>query len=576
MRQGLVDGEKFYLSQIGKKNPDAELNATLESFFSGNEGDLSGRCKFPRRLKWLKAKLDDENYQIPTIKCPSFEKWIQVVDPKGVVLVFSSFYINNPSSMFGHSFLRFIHSNNPLTDYGVNFAANPDTNNMLIYTYKGLTGLFEGKYSLLPYSVKVQEYNNSESRDLWEYELNLSQEEAVNMAKSLWEIGDNSIDYYYFDENCSYVLLTLLDTANDHFNFADEFMLWVNPADTLRVINQFPNLVKKVRYRPSSQKRFRFRYALLNSEEKDFFSDVLSEKYYFYELKDYLPKESLARVFDAVSEYIDFKEKLAGTEESVKYPLFRKNLLEARASLEVISAPLKIDPPVEERPEYGVPGARLGAQYSYSYYAGNAVDFELKPVLHSLDSPSAGYAKDAQIELMKLLLRYEFKSSTLFVQNLDLLNIKSFPSLDPPLYPIAWKLRAGIEQDNDCNKYGYLSCCERSFLQGGTGFAVLSGIFQIYTLAQAELAYQEVNGFEGSLGVYSGISLRPNHFSVFSTQLDWMKRYSFTYNNDRTRLFLENSLSYQYFSRIENKIFADFNLENQDWRVGTGIYWYFF
>ncbi|KAB8033259.1 DUF4105 domain-containing protein [Fluviispira multicolorata] len=575
-RIGMIDGSDFYLSPIGKTDLNAELTATIEHFFSSEESNSSAKCKFPRRLKWLKSHLDDENYKIPMIKCENFENWINLVNPKGVVLVFSSFYINNPSSMFGHTFLRFINSNNPLTDFGVNFAANPDTNNMLSYTYKGLTGMFEGKFSLLPYSVKVQEYNNSESRDLWEYELNLSQEETLNMAMSLWEVGNNRIDYYYFDENCSFILLTLLDTANDQFNFADQFLLWVNPADTLRVVNRFPNLVKNVTFRPSSQKRFRFRYSILNDQEKDFFSKIINDNNQLKELNNYLPKESVAKIFDAVSEYIDFKEKLAGTEESVKYPLFRKNLLEARASLSVISSPLKIEPPKEERPEFGVAGARVGGGYSYSRFAGNALDFELKPVLHSLDSPSAGYAQDAQIELMKLILRYETKGSNFFVNNLDLLNIKSFPSLNPPLYPISWKLRAGLEQDYDCSKYGYLSSCQRSFIEGGSGFSFLRDNFQIYILSQADLAYQEENGFEISLGAYSGFSLRPNHFSVFSSDLEWMKRHSFTYKNDRTRLFWQNSLSYQCFSNIENKIFASFNLENQDWRIGTSIYWYFF
>lgn len=106
--KGIVDGDAFYLSKEGKVNLQAELEASINAFFSGIEEDNAAQCKFPRRLKWLKSQLDDENYIIPITKCSKLEKWLEFVNPTGVVLIFSSFYINNPSSMFGHTFLRII------------------------------------------------------------------------------------------------------------------------------------------------------------------------------------------------------------------------------------------------------------------------------------------------------------------------------------------------------------------------------------------------------------------------------------------------------------------------------------
>lgn len=574
--RGVVDGNEFYLSKEGKFNLQFELEASIRAFFSGVEGDHSAQCKFPRRLKWLKSYLDDEKNTIPIIKCQKLEDWLKVVNPKGAVLIFSSFYVNNPSSMFGHTFLRITNSNDPLTDSGVNFAANPDTKNAIMYTFKGLTGFFEGKFSLLPYSVKVQEYNNFESRDLWEYELNLSKEQTLNMVLSLWEVGDNRIDYYYFDENCSFILLTLLDTANDNFNFANQFWLWVNPADTLRAIYAFPNLIKNVTFRPSSARRFRYRYSLLNSDERIEFSNILDRKIELSKLKERNSEQSASKILDAVSEYIDFKENLAGTEESKKYPIFRKQLLNTRASLGVISSPLKVMPPDEERPERGAPGARAGIVVSHSFYAGNAIDLEVRPVLHSLDNPSLGYSKEAQIELLSASLRYEVNSNQVFINKLDFANIISTPSLNPPLYPLSWNLRVAVEQDSDCSKTGYQASCQRYFLTGGGGAALLYHELQLFFFSQADFAYQNENAFEVSIGTFSGITLRPLDILVISSSLEWMQRYSIIYDSWRKHFLSETSLSLLTFNNVESKIFYKYNITNQDWQVGAGIYWHFF
>lgn len=574
--RGLVDGKEFYLSEEGRSHSQSELEATIRAFFSGMEGNQSAQCKFPRRLKWLKFYLEDKKNTIPIKKCQNLEDWLKVVDPKGVALIFSSFYMNNPSSMFGHTFLKIQNSNDPLTDSGVNFAANPDTENPIMYMFKGLTGFFEGKFSLLPYSVKVQEYNNSESRDLWEYELNLNKEQSLDLVLSLWEVGDNRIDYYYFDENCSFVLLALLDTVYDDFNFASKFGLWVNPADTLRVVYKFPNLIKNVTFRPSSEKRFRYRYSLLDADERKLFYKAIDYKIELPTLKEQRSPQSVSKILDAILEYIDFKEKLAGTEESKKYPVFRKQLLQTRASLGVVSSSLNILPPEEERPEKGGAGARAGVGFSHSFYAGNAFDLEIQPVLHSLDSPSLGYSKEAQIEMLSASLRYEADSKKFFINKLDFVNIISIPSLNPPLYPMSWNLEVAIEQDSDCSRMGYQASCQRYFIAGGTGASLLIRAFQLFLFPQVDFAYQNENAFEVSLGTFSGIALRPLDTFAITSRLEWMRRYSIPYQSWREHFLSEMSFSFIAFMDLENKIFFDYNIANFDWRLGATIYWHFF
>jgi hypothetical protein len=223
-----------------------------------------------------------------------------------------------------------------------------------------------------------------------------------------------------------------------------------------------------------------------------------------------------------------------------------------------------------------LPGGRIGTSYSHSYFSGNSFDLEINPVLHNIQSPSTGYSREAQIELLSTTLRYEANSKQFFIQKLDLVNIISIPSLNPPLYPIAWNLKLGMEQDYDCDKTGYNSSCVRYSLSGGTGASVLWEPIQLYFFPQVDFAYQNENAFEVSAGTFSGFTFKTTESSMFSSRIDWMKRYSVLYHSWRDHLLSDSSFSFQPFFNFESKIFYKYNFINYDWQAGFGFYWHFF
>ena len=144
--QSEIDGGDFFLSEQGRKNPEAELKATIESIESTKElGVLKQRpfCIFRARYDYLQKRL---GLKYPNIQC---EKWDGFFDrfnqPQNVSLIFSSAYTNNPASMFGHLFLK-VSSIRPsdLLDTGVNFAAQvPPEENPLAFFYFGVLGGYE-------------------------------------------------------------------------------------------------------------------------------------------------------------------------------------------------------------------------------------------------------------------------------------------------------------------------------------------------------------------------------------------------------------------------------------------------
>ena len=213
----------FFLSPRGGSDPEAELEATLAGFFAEPPPIPEvqhPQCQFPARFAWLHGKLGFDFARLPVQRCPRFEEFWERVSARAATLVFSSYFLNSPASAFGHTLLRLDKSDGAregrrleLLDYGVTYAATVDTTNALVYAVKGLFGLFPGQFSSYPYYYKVREYNDYESRDLWEYDLALTPQQVSLLIAHLWELGSTSFDYYYISRNCSYHLLGALEAA---------------------------------------------------------------------------------------------------------------------------------------------------------------------------------------------------------------------------------------------------------------------------------------------------------------------------------------------------------------------------
>lgn len=95
--------------------------------------------------------------------------------------------------------------------------------------FTGFLGVFEGHFSKLPYYYKVREYADFESRDLWTYELNLTQDQVDEMVEHLWDLGHTYFDYYFLGENCSYHLMSLLDVVLPDSTLLKALSFYVHP-----------------------------------------------------------------------------------------------------------------------------------------------------------------------------------------------------------------------------------------------------------------------------------------------------------------------------------------------------------
>ncbi len=477
----LIDDPAFFLSETGKHDPQSELEATLRAFFEPEASEEnSARCRFPARFAWLNDRMDIEANQPPEIACEEFKEALEKVAPRSAVLVFPGTHINSPASMFGHTLISIGGPyQSKLLSYAVNYSAFTDETNGFAYAAKGIFGLYKGYFSVLPYYQKVREYGDLERRDVWEYPLNLDEAETKRMFLHIWELREIYSDYFFFDENCAYQLLFLLEAARPSLHLTDRTRPWVIPIDTVRAIRE-AGLIETSHYRPSKATRISRLALQMNKTEQEIALRVLDGSL----PPDQLPEtgmspKALIRILDLATESVEFsyfKEKLTQDEYRNRY-------------LALLAARSRLGPPSEEpdwvepvRPDLGHGSNRFslgGGFRDGRFYQ----QLKIRPAYHDLLDADAGYIAGAQIDFADLVLRYYPEREKIELYNINLIDIFSLAPRNRFFKPISWKVRTGFLQrlfDDGDDHLVYQ-------LTPGGGFSYGNKDALVYTMIETEL-----------------------------------------------------------------------------------------
>jgi hypothetical protein len=502
-----VDGADFFLSPEGKTSPRAELLATLKGFFEPvswyKEERLHPQCHFMARRGWLVEQLNIDPARLKLLDCPFQTAWKRKLDADKITLIFAASYMNNPASMFGHTFLKFHkrgqNNENDLLNYGLNFAAFTGSDGGMAFMYKGLAGDYKGGFSLTPYYLKLLEYSNVEGRDIWEYELDLTPHEVDRLVDHLLELEQTYFDYFFFSENCSYQLLGLLDWARPSLHLQDYFFYEVIPADTVSLIARQPHLVSKVKYRPALELSLEARLRMLSDEER-----LLARKFFDHQDAGLFLKSIEGRSLQSRAALIDAALAFGAVKEFEdhnlwKDPLFR--LQSARASLGIVPERLDIQsqtgPPHEAHPP-----ARVGIGGGSQREEGGFADLGFRFAYHELTESDQGLHAGAQIQFLYFQGRYEFEQKRLSLTRFRLFDLVSLAPWGLYQKPLSWKAELGYE-----NTFGE----DMAHLAGGAGVSfhlladksLVLGVF-----AEGEADYNKDLPREHFLGLGPGAVLR--------------------------------------------------------------------
>lgn len=435
----------YFYAKDGKTNLNSELQADIKALFQQAADNQSIRCKFPARSRWLMQQLQIDPQQLPKVNCVEFDEWINQIKPHKATLIYATDFMGNPSSMFGHTLLRLDPKDQKqlnLVSYAVNYAATVKGEDNWSYAWKGLTGQYPGEYSLMPYYRKVKEYGDFESRDLWEYELNLTPEETRFLVEHIWEMQHVSFPYYFVSDNCAYRLLGLIDLVRPNLNLKQQFNYAAIPIETLKVVDQ-QHLVKEVVYRPALETQLlaqakQHGTALAKVAHKVAFTEVEQTQPI---LKNYSQSEQ-AKILEMAYDdlYLQFISRKVDTDFA--QPQLRQ-LLAERSQIQVDKQRQEPTRP-QKQPVEGHHARNISVNVG-EVQGQSFVELGHRQAYHDLIDPQAGYRTGTQLLFLDGSVQY--RDDKLKVEHLDFLSVNSYNPVQPFKSPLSWGFNLGWKQE---------------------------------------------------------------------------------------------------------------------------------
>lgn len=524
-KESEIVSPEFFYAKDGGKDAKAELIATIEAFYqsidsiivpedfiervsksnalldaavtslprrSSSSEDYHGICRFPARFFYLHSLLDFE--ELPHVECQEFRAMFAYVNPKSATLIFPAAHINSPASMFGHTFLLLNSGfNSRLLSFAINYQASADPNveNGFAFAFKGLFGMYDGRFSILPYYEKLKEYRDVENRDIWEFDLNLDYEEVLQMYRHIWELGDAWSWYYFFDKNCSYNILWLLEVARPSLALRERFVYQVNPPETLFVMRD-AGLIISESYRPS-------RRAKLLAYERDMsFGDVRKAKK--------LAKGKLSAQEIADDENLSLRQKQYILESSIEMSeyWYAKDRLskddythiihESASVRSKLGASKAVEVPTPNSPLKGNRGLRVSPMYvataDSSGITGQGLGLDFRLAYHDISDNDRGYLIGAQIEFLRILGYTGVDSQNQMrahIHHATILSLASFGMVSKFFTPFSYRLDMGFSRQ-------FLHDNLRYYLALGGGLSTRIGDYSyVYYLLEPTLYFDRHN-----------------------------------------------------------------------------------
>lgn len=445
------DSSDFFLSEQGKQDPLAELQASVQAFSRVDVPDNeSAQCRFPARYDWVKGQFPNVSWQDQP--CSELSEWEDKLAAHSLTVIFPASHINSPSSMYGHTLIRLDRADaesSKLLSFSVNFAANADPDdNELVFSYKGLAGGYPGVVSVMPYHVKTREYQHMEYRDVWEYPLNLTPDEVRRFVRHVWELKDIEFDYFFFDENCAYRILAMLDAATERADMAKNFEYTAIPVDTIRALYQSELIAGEV-FRPSAATQM---LAMMDSSPESV--RMLARKLVESEqdvpvLLQSVPETEQIQALEIAHHYARY---LAIKKKQSSPALRRRNLalLSARSKLGMASdatdsAPRT--PAAPPRDDQGHLSRRviLGMGHLSADSGVSSLKLGFRPALHDVMDLPYGFKAGSQIAMGNTELQW-LQGRGLRLDSLTLVDVLSLSPRGLLIRPVSWGVSAGVQR----------------------------------------------------------------------------------------------------------------------------------
>ncbi|WP_441297657.1 Lnb N-terminal periplasmic domain-containing protein [Acinetobacter baumannii] len=566
----------YFLSENGKNNLKEELKADISALFIPTQDNQSIRCKFPARSQWLIQQLGIQENELPQVKCSEFENWIGQIKPYKATLIYATDFMGNPSSMFGHTLLRLDPKDQQqlnLVSYAVNYAATVAGNDNWSYAWKGLTVQYPGEYSLMPYYRKVKEYGDFESRDLWEYELNLSPEETRFLVSHIWEMQHVSFPYYFVSDNCAYRLLGLVDLVKPESHLQEKFNYASIPMETIKAMQQ-QGLTKAPVYRPALETQLLAQAhqhgASLAKVAHQLAMKPIKES--SETLKSFSPSDQ-AKILEMA--YDDLYLQFIGrkVEESFAQPQLRQ-LLALRSQIDLDKQRQEPKRPSTE-PTQGHNARNVSLKLG-EVQGDKFIEIGHRQAYHDLIDPQGGYRAGTQ--LLFLNGNAQWRDDHLKLEHLDLLEVNSYNPIQPFKTPLTWGFNLGWRQEavhdgvyNDEKQHGVAS------FNAQVGYSLADYERKYICYGQVQTYVQAGSNLDKGWRVGVGPTL--GCMNQWLEKFNTVVQVELPYWEDQNQWNLRLNTQWQYAINSNNAIRFNWDYEKQnhlDWmKSSLGYVWFF-
>ncbi|MCW5211599.1 DUF4105 domain-containing protein [Desulfobulbus sp. TB] len=453
--------DDFFLSPQRGQNPEAELLATLDAYShpwsAKDNNDTHARCRFPARYFWLSQHLSLPDYSPQPPQCTRLSKWPLPDQVTSTSLFLVSGYLGNPASVFGHTLLKFNTDSQDdqagLFDLTVNYGAVvPENESTLRYIIYGIGGGYQAGFSDRYFYTQDLVYSRTEFRDIWDYQLRLSDQQQQLLIFHLWEILGKKFTYYFFHKNCAARLAELLELILEE-PLLDNARFWYAPVEIfhhLEGIDQSRQergknrLIQSIRFIPSIERTLYHRFEQLKKEEKQAVQTVIEKgTKALQESLEQVDTKQQSAVLDTLLAYYNYRlvEDAPNPAEVIQQG--KKDLLLARLRLPPRTVPLE-QPPELTSPAKGVPPLLTGIGIGHSQARNSYLRIHLAPFTQE----SVGRNSLGGDEVTVLDTVVGIRENGFFVDRFDLLRIRKLKTnhaLRHEKNSWSWQLRTGLE-----------------------------------------------------------------------------------------------------------------------------------
>lgn len=245
-----VDDTTFWLSSP-RCDPKAEMLALLTALQS-EDIVLRERilCAFPARIAFLERALGPIPSKGPAPSCAALEEYKQRAPVDSISLVFAAENITHPMSMMGHVFLRFEGDtqDQQRREHAASFFTSVQFANLPKLLLDSFVLGLPSRFVLLPYSEQLTVYREQQGRNVWEYQLALTEWERTLIHLHVWELRFVESSYYFVGYNCATVIYLTLALAQPAL--LNELGGWVAPIEVVKAAQRH-GMIRDRAFRPS-------------------------------------------------------------------------------------------------------------------------------------------------------------------------------------------------------------------------------------------------------------------------------------------------------------------------------------